>query len=231
LRLRLVLVEIEGSVNLGFIARLAENFSADELYLVSPRASIEEALKYAARAAQRLEKAVIVDRLEDALAGATLRACTSAHASRGSDALRVAMSPWEFAERAIVEELVAVVFGRESTGLRRSELEYCDILVNIPTSEKYRALNVSNAAAIILYEIYKRRIERSWKPREPPEPQRVALLLKYVENVAKNVAGQRWSDIVRSFRNILARADVSREEVSSLLFLFSRISRRLGGGE
>jgi TrmH family RNA methyltransferase len=230
LRLRLVLVEIEGAVNLGFIARLAENFSVDELYLVSPRASMEEALRYAARAGRRLEEAVIVDRLEDALAGATLKACTSAHASRGSDALRVAVSPWEFAERAMGESLVAVVMGRESTGLRRSELELCDILINIPTSERYRALNVSNAAAIILYEIYKKRLEGSWKPREPPEPQRVALLLKYVEDVARSVAGQRWSEIVRSFRNILARADVSREEANSLLFLFSRISRRLEGG-
>lgn len=230
MRLRLVLVEIEGAVNLGFIARLAENFSVEELYLVSPRAPIEEALRYAAKAAHRLESAVIVDRLETALTGATLKACTSAHASRGSDALRVAMSPWEFAERAVGEELVAIVMGRESTGLRRSELELCDVLVNIPTSEGYRALNVSNATAIILYEVFKKKLEGRWKPREPPEPQRLTLLLEYVEAVAKSVAGQRWGEVVRSFRNILARADVSREEANSILFLFSRIYRRLGGG-
>jgi len=231
MRLRLVLVEIEGAVNLGFIARLTENFSVEELYLVSPRASLEEAAKYAARAAHRLESAVIVESLEDALSGASLKACTSAHASRGSDTLRVAMSPWEFAERIMGEELVALVMGRESTGLKRSELELCDVLVNIPTSERYKALNVSNATAIILYEVYKRRLGGSWQPREPPDPQHVALLNKYLEAVSRIVAGPRWSDAVRSLRNIIARSGASREEVKSLLFLFSRLYRRLERGE
>jgi TrmH family RNA methyltransferase len=147
----LILVEVEGAVNLGFIARLLDNFDVDELYLVSPRASLEEARKYAARASHSLDEVVITDSLEEALANTSFRACTSAHVSRGDDVLRVAMSPWELASRVMREELVAIVMGRESTGLRRCEIEKCDVLVNIPTSPSYRALNLSNATAIILY--------------------------------------------------------------------------------
>ncbi|MEB3817102.1 MAG: rRNA methyltransferase [Desulfurococcales archaeon] len=230
MKLRLVLVEVEGAVNLGFIARLVENFDVDEFYLVNPKASLDEARRYAARASHRLENAVITGSLRNALEGATLRACTSAHYSRGRDMLRVAMSPWEFAKRAVGEELVALVMGRESTGLRRDELSECDVLVTIPASEKYRALNLSNATAILLYEIYKYKIIKAgWSPRMPPDRHRVELLLKYASHIASIVAGDRAYDAVRALRNLVSRAGASAEEVDSLLFLFSRIARRLGG--
>ena len=229
MRLRLVLVGVEGPINLGFIARLADNFDVDELYLVDPRADIEEARRFAAKASYRLDSAVIVNELEDALHDTTLSACTSAHYSRGDDVLRVSMTPWEFAERAISERLVGIVMGRESTGLTRKELDKCDVLVTIPTSERYRSLNLSNATAIILYELFKARIS-SWKPREPPDSDKIGLLYKYLELLASNAAPHKYSDIVRAFRNILSRADVSREEVSALLYLASRLWRRVSGG-
>lgn len=229
MRLRLVLVGVEGPINLGFIARLADNFDVDELYLVDPRADIEEARRFAAKASYRLDSAVIVNELEDALHDTTLSACTSAHHSRGDDVLRVSMTPWEFAERAIGERLVGIVMGRESTGLTRNELDKCDVLVTIPTSERYKALNLSNATAIILYELFKARIG-SWAPRELPERDKMGLLYKYLELLALSIAPHKYREIVRAFRNILSRAGASREEVSALLYFTSRLWRRVSGG-
>ncbi|MEB2836540.1 MAG: rRNA methyltransferase [Desulfurococcales archaeon] len=233
MRVRIVLVGVEGPINLGFIARLLDNFDVDEFYLVSPRADLAEASRYAARAAHRLEEAIVVDSLDEAIRGASLAACTSAHASTGRDVLRVAMSPWEFAARALEEELVALVMGRESTGLTREEISKCGVLVTIPTSEKYRALNLSNATAILLYELYKARIlsaARPWEPRVRPDEQRLALLYKYASLLAGEVAPTRRDHILRAIRNIIERSGASREEVDALLFLFSRLAGRLVRG-
>jgi TrmH family RNA methyltransferase len=227
-RVRLVLVGVEGPVNLGFIARLADNFDVDEFFIVNPSASIEEAKRYAARASQRLESAVITDSLAEALKGVSLSACTSAHYSRGKDIIRVSLSPWEFANRAVGERLVALVMGRESTGLTREEISLCDILVSIPTSSRYPSLNLSNATAILLYELYKARLGREWKPRVPPEQRIINLLLDYTSKLASCLAPHRRSSIVRSLRNLLVRADVSSEEAAMLLYLASRAWRRLG---
>lgn len=52
---------------------------------------------------------------------------------------------------------VAVVLGGEHRGLRRLVREHCDILVRIPMLGKIESLNISVAAAVVLYEVVRQR--------------------------------------------------------------------------
>ena len=228
-RLRLVLVETEGSVNLGMIARLCENFEVDELVLVSPKASLEEARRYAARAAHRLDQARIVGTLPEALEGSSLSICTSSVHSTGR-AIRIPVEARRAAEIAVgAPGTVSLVMGRESVGLTREELAQCDMLATIPTSPRYDSMNLANATAVMLYEIYLAR--RKPVLRRPASTKTRVLLESYARALAELLVRDplKRQDIVVAVRRLAVEAGAHEQELQLLLYLLSRACSRLEG--
>ena len=70
---------------------------------------------------------------------------------------RCPLSPEELANKIKINKKLGLIFGREGIGLRNNEVEMCDFIATIPTSKKYETMNVSHAAAVVLYEIYKKK--------------------------------------------------------------------------
>ncbi|HIC98541.1 MAG TPA: hypothetical protein EYP08_02470 [Pyrodictiaceae archaeon] len=69
LRVRLVLVGVEGEINLGLAIRTAKNFGVEEVFLVSPKVRIddEEVIRFSSHARDLLGRVSIVDSLNEAL--------------------------------------------------------------------------------------------------------------------------------------------------------------------
>ncbi len=71
--------------------------------------------------------------------------------------LRAGLTPKDFAKNiGDFDGRISVLFGRESSGLTNDELSECDLVVTIPTNKDNPALNLANAVAIVLYELFNR---------------------------------------------------------------------------
>jgi len=224
--LSIILVGIEGGVNLGLILRASENFEVDDIRLVDPKLTDEDfelAEIFASKAKEKMRKINIFDNLDDSLRDLDIAFATSAKtATRTGDFRRRFITPQEAVEIATrYKGKVGIVFGRESTGLTTEEIDKCDLLIHIPTSERYRALNLSHSVAIILYEFYK--YNKKPRKRGASKHIRTLLLESFKELTNYTTRNADYADrAYTAFKNILNRGVPDEREAQIVLGIFRK---------
>lgn len=152
--IRIVLVNPSHPGNVGAAARAMKNMGLSQLVLVEPQEFPDpRALWRAAGAKDIVESARVVQSLDEAIGDCQLVVGTSARERRIPWPL---VNPKVCAERIFQQPegaKVAVMFGREDSGLTNDELQRCNLHVNVPTSDNYRSLNLAMAVQIISYEL------------------------------------------------------------------------------
>lgn len=154
-RLRVVLVGTQHPGNIGSAARAIKTMGFERLVLVAPeRFPHPDAAALAAGAGDVLEAAARYDTLAEAVADCRLvLGCTA----RSRRIALEELSPWQAAARgretAAAGGDVAVVFGRERTGLDNHELQLCHAAVHIPANPGYSSLNLAAAVQVLAYEL------------------------------------------------------------------------------
>lgn len=150
---RVVLVGTSHSGNIGSAARAMKTMGLSQLVLVQPDTEVDgKSVALAAGAADVLANIQIFDTLEEAIAPCELVVGTSAR----SRTLDWPLINAKQAGEMIVKEStgqVAIVFGRERTGLTNEELQHCHYHVNVATNPEYSSLNLAMAVQILCYEV------------------------------------------------------------------------------
>lgn len=153
-RIRIVLVEPQGPLNVGSVARAMANFGLRELVLVKGVSTAHPQAKDMASGAQELlASARQVPDLATALAGCTFVLGTTGKPRQRLPTLR----PPEAAERVLDEAVagqVAIIFGREDHGLTGDELRVAHAVMAIPTAPECRSLNLAQATLLLAWEIF-----------------------------------------------------------------------------
>lgn len=152
-KIRIVMVNTTHPGNIGAAARAMKTMGLSHLTLVSPeKFPHQDATFRAAGADDILENARIVTTLKDALQGCEWVIGASVRARKLA---RPILMPRACAEkiRDDIVGSVAIVFGRESSGLTNEELSLCHDQVSIPTNPDFSSLNVASAIQVLSYEL------------------------------------------------------------------------------
>lgn len=152
--IRVIMINTSHPGNIGAAARVMKNMGLTRLYLVNPKQFPNaEATAMASGADDLLNQAVLCDSFEQALKGCHLVLGSTARERKIQHEFIDAREAGELSMAESEKHEVALVFGRERTGLTNDETGLCHKLINIPTNPDYRSLNVASAIQIISYEV------------------------------------------------------------------------------
>ncbi len=152
-RTRIVLVETSHPGNIGAAARAMKTMGLQQLVLVNPkRFPSAEATARASGADNLLVAARVVESLPEAVADCGLVLGTTARPRYLDLPVTPPRDAASFAAAEAGEAPVAIVFGREQTGLTNEELLCCQRAIRIPTDGSFSSLNLAQAVQICAYE-------------------------------------------------------------------------------
>lgn len=217
--------------NAGAIARGAANFGVKELRFVAPRCDIQvgEAVARAKHAGHLLQNAGLFDTLEEALVGVGMSVGTTARTTEAENRhLRKTLDIRDFIDGlAGWDGQLAFVFGREDSGLTAEEVNLCDQLVTVPTSD-YASLNLAHAVTLLCYEHFRfRSTERITVERNLSENTLLHLHTAW-DALIDSVETRVWRKEVAAgiFRKIIGRSAPDDHEVYNIMGILSGALRR-----
>ncbi|ACB52349.1 RNA methyltransferase, TrmH family, group 1 [Crocosphaera subtropica ATCC 51142] len=222
-RVRIVLVEPAGPLNVGSVARVMKNMGLNQLILVKPHCDrlSDEAKLMAVHGIDVLEKSQVVHTIPEALQGCHRIIATTGrslslptHLETPREAL-----PWLLTENFNT----ALLFGPEDRGLNNEELNYAQRFVCIPANSDYSSLNLAQAVAVCSYELHQAAqnpIESKLDPSfEPASFEALEGYYQHLEAVLLKI-GYLYPHTAKArlekFRRLYNKANLTNEEVALL---------------
>lgn len=232
--IRIVLVNTSHTGNIGSVARAMKTMGLSDLVLVDPvQAPDSHASALAAGATDILGKAKTVDNLADAIADCGLAVAASARSRTLSWPM---LNPRECGAKAVEEgtkHKVALVFGRENSGLTNEELQQCQFHVHIPANPEYSSLNLAMAVQTLSYEVRMQFLEREQAKFEEfdvdyPNGDQLEGFYNHLEDVLSHtgfIKKQHPGHVMQKLRRMYTRARPESHELNILRGILSSITK------
>ncbi|BDX17536.1 MULTISPECIES: tRNA (cytosine(32)/uridine(32)-2'-O)-methyltransferase TrmJ [Halopseudomonas] len=245
---RVVLVNTSHPGNIGGAARAMKNMGLSELVLVDPeRFPDPDAVSRASGADDVLANARIVATLEEAIADCSLVLGTSARDRRIPWPV---LDPRESADKVldqleqVADAQIALVFGREDSGLTTDELQRCQYHVHIPSMPDFSSLNLAAAVQVLAYELRMQSLQREGAPTKMHKVETTAVFneipatageleqfYQHLEQVLVEIGfhdPQKPRQLMPRLRRLYGRVHLNRMEMNILRGILTETQKAVG---
>jgi len=237
----LAVVEPEFGLNLGYVARTMANFGLQKLIVVSPkrldRKRLDEAKLFASHGKKLIDEIKFVPsmaRLREKFP--LLIGTTAIEGTRKANLTRKTLGVEECACK-VADRISArpstscIVLGRDTTGMTNEELKSCDYNMTIRASNEYNTLNLSHAAAIILFvfsEILQKNPTQTKEKTASTRKERERAILIF-EELAEASEFQKFKSglLTEAMTRLFDRGEPSLREIYLLMGLASKATSKI----
>lgn len=226
MQIHFILVEPAVPENIGAAARAIKTMGFTSLRLVNTKAHLDEKASWLAHASNEiLENAQVFESLKDATKDIDWIIGTSAKKRRVNEDYYPSNKINELIKaKANSIKNLAIVFGREESGLTNAELKLCDIVTSVPMKTTYPSLNLAQSVMIYAYTLSMPEYEEK-KPDNDVSQDELSILKSKTEDILYNIGFKKDSAI---YNRIMERLMILGEtDIHLLLSIEHKIQEAL----
>jgi tRNA/rRNA methyltransferase len=230
-----ILIRPQLGENIGATARSIKNFNFENLRLVSPRDGWpnKSASYTAVEAKDIINKAKLYSNNEEAVSDLDLVfATTSRSRSVNKKIIDLSESIKIIKKQNFLNKKIGIFFGPEASGLSNDDLINANYLVNIPTSSKFKSINLSHAVNIYAFELFiaskkidniVKNLYRSEDAKKNEVNKFLDFLITHLDQVGFLKPEEKKQQMIRSIKNIFHRSTLSTQEIRTLSGVISSL--------
>ena len=231
----LVLIKPQLGENIGACARSMKNFGFTKLHIVSPKIIFpnHKAKATSVGAFDIINKAKIFSQTNEAISNFDIVISLSAR-RRDINKKHISLNDFSKLIKKRKNCNFGLMFGPEASGLSNEDLSFSNYILQIPTSSKFKSLNLSHSVTIICYEIFKifneNLFEKNRLKIKISSKSKINSLIKHLLRllVEKDffIPVEKKNSMIMNINNLIYRLEPNDKELRILASIISSLSKK-----
>ena len=230
-----ILVKPQLGENIGACARSMKNFGFSKLHIVSPKINFpnHKAKATSVGAFDIINKAKVFNDTNEAISNFDIVISLSAR-KRDINKRHISLEEFGNLIKKKNNSNFGLMFGPEASGLSNQDLSFSNYILQIPTSIKFKSLNLSHSVTIICYEIFKifnKNLLKNKKLKIKIAPKsKINSLIKHLVGLLENkdffTPKEKKQSMLLNINNLIYRLEPNDKELRILASIISTLSKK-----
>jgi tRNA/rRNA methyltransferase len=230
-----ILIKPQLGENIGACARSIKNFGFSKLHIVSPKINFpnHKAKATSVGAFDIIDKAKVFNETSEAINDFDTVISLSAR-RRDINKKHISLNDFIKLVKKKKNSNFGLMFGPEASGLSNEDLSFSNYVLQIPTSHKFKSLNLSHSLTIICYEIFKIFNEKSFEKNrtniristKSKINSLIKHLLKLLEEKEFFLPKEKKQSMLLNINNLIYRLEPNDKELRILASIISSLSKK-----